>query len=58
MKIGPRPDATEPGIQCVRTYWNRGDSLRQNLLEPGTHCVRTHWNGDSLRFNRPGAPGP
>ncbi|MGH3179483.1 MAG: hypothetical protein ACRDPF_37110 [Streptosporangiaceae bacterium] len=24
MKIGPLPDALEPGFQCVRTQWNRG----------------------------------
>ncbi|MGH3162275.1 MAG: hypothetical protein ACRDOC_10355 [Streptosporangiaceae bacterium] len=24
MKIGPLPDALEPGFQCVRTHWIRG----------------------------------
>jgi hypothetical protein len=24
MKIGPLPDALEPGFQCVRTQWIRG----------------------------------
>ncbi|MGH3163344.1 MAG: hypothetical protein ACRDOC_15790 [Streptosporangiaceae bacterium] len=24
IKIGPLPDALEPGFQCVRTHWNRG----------------------------------
>jgi hypothetical protein len=24
MKIGPLPDAVEPGFQCVRTHWIRG----------------------------------
>jgi hypothetical protein len=23
-KIGPLPDALEPGFQCVRTHWIRG----------------------------------
>jgi hypothetical protein len=24
MKIGPLPDAVEPGFQCVSTHWIRG----------------------------------
>jgi hypothetical protein len=24
MKIGPLPDAVEPGFQCARAQWNRG----------------------------------
>jgi hypothetical protein len=24
MKIGPLPDALEPGFHCVRTQWNPG----------------------------------
>ena len=24
MKIGPLPDAVDPGFQCVRTQWIRG----------------------------------
>ena len=24
MKIGPLPDALEPGFQCVRAHWIRG----------------------------------
>jgi hypothetical protein len=46
MKIGPRPDAMEPVIQCVRT----GVSRRQNALDPGIQCARTHWNRGFTAF--------
>ena len=36
MTIGPLPDAMEPGIHCVRTYWIRGFMAFQLVRRTGT----------------------
>jgi hypothetical protein len=35
MKIGPLPDAMEPGIHCVTTHWIRGFTAFQLGLLAG-----------------------
>jgi hypothetical protein len=34
MKVGPLPDALEPGFHCVRTRWIRG-FMAFRLARPG-----------------------
>ena len=44
MKIGPLPDAVEPG-------------LLRYALDPGFHCVRAHWIRGFMAFRLADARG-
>ncbi len=44
MKIGPLPDALDPG--------SIASGPLPDLLDPGFHCVATHWIRGFMAFRR------